>query len=123
MSQQSLFVDYARSTEPWPAYGMMLAGAFYVLPPWGQTIVEPECGFLPTIGKNETKGSSKKRYLGSSDFRGAKMSEGLRHRYEDPIYTHPDFAEVIMGYRLGSSALSALATVWFRSKREKHSKG
>lgn len=44
---------------------------------------------LPTLGKNENKGSSRKRFLGSPDFRGAKMSEGLRTCADDPIYLNP----------------------------------
>jgi hypothetical protein len=55
-------------------------------------------GFVPTIGANEGKGSSSKRYVGSPDFRGAKMSEGLRTCLTDPIYTHPNFAEAAMGF-------------------------
>lgn len=55
-------------------------------------------GLLPTIGANESKGSSRKRYKGSKYFKGAKMSEGLRLSMNDPIYTHPHFAEVAMGF-------------------------
>jgi DNA-cytosine methyltransferase len=51
------------------------------------------------IGANHRgKGSSQKRYKGSPDFRGAKMSEGLRTCLSDPIYTHPNFAEAVMGF-------------------------
>ena len=54
---------------------------------------------LPTIGANEYKGSSRKRFRGSQHFRGAKTSEGLRTCETDPIYLHPSFAELMMGYR------------------------
>ena len=54
--------------------------------------------WLPTLGANENKGSSKKRYLGSPHFRGAKMSEGLRTCETDPIYLTPSFAAIVMGY-------------------------
>lgn len=57
-----------------------------------------EFGLLPTIGANEGKGSSSKRFVGSPHFRGAKMSEGLRTCQSEPIYTHSNFAEAAMGF-------------------------
>lgn len=66
--------------------------------------------FLPTIGKNEPKGSSKKRFRGSAHFRGAKMSEGLRICENDPIYLHPSFAEAVMGFPIGWTELGAAET-------------
>lgn len=56
---------------------------------------------LPTLGANEGKGSSKKRFIGSPDFRGAKMSEGLRTCEQDPIYLNPLFGELTMMWPLG----------------------
>ena len=61
--------------------------------------------FLPTLGKNENKGASRKRFRGSPHFRGAKMSEGLRTCEEDPIYLHPSFAEAVMGFPIGWTEL------------------
>lgn len=55
-------------------------------------------GLIPTIGANENKGSSKKRYYGSKEYRGAKTSEYMRLMAEDQIYLHPSFAEAMMGY-------------------------
>lgn len=66
--------------------------------------------FLPTLGKNEAKGSSRKRYLGSAHFRGAKMSEGLRTSEDDPIYLHPSFAEAVMGFPIGWGELNPAET-------------
>lgn len=66
--------------------------------------------FLPTISKQEPKGSSRKRYLGSQHFRGAKMSEGLRTCEDDPIYLHPCFAEAVMGFPIGWTELEAPET-------------
>jgi len=54
---------------------------------------------LPTMGANEYKGASKKRYRGSAEFRGAKMAEG------DPVYLNPQFAEAMMGYELDYTLL------------------
>ena len=66
--------------------------------------------FLPTIGKNEPKGASKKRFRGSAHFRGAKMSEGLRNCETDPNYLHPSFAEAAMGFPIGWTELLPVAT-------------
>jgi C-5 cytosine-specific DNA methylase len=60
---------------------------------------------LPTLCANEGKGSSRDRYKGSPNFRGAKMSEGLRTTSSDPIYLNPLFAEAVMGYPLGFTDL------------------
>ena len=74
---------------------------------------------IPTIGKNENKGSSSKRFIGSPDFRGAKMSEGLRICAEDPIYLNPLFAELVMMWPSGWTDLQPLEMVkcreWLRS--------
>lgn len=66
--------------------------------------------FLPTLGKNEPKGSSRKRFRGSPHFRGAKMSEGLRICEADPIYLHPSFAELVMGFPIGWGVLEPAET-------------
>jgi DNA (cytosine-5)-methyltransferase 1 len=66
--------------------------------------------FLPTIGKSEPKGASRKRYLGSDHFRGAKMSEGLRTCEDDPTYLHPSFAEAVMGFPIGWTELGPVET-------------
>ncbi len=52
---------------------------------------------LPTIVASEYKGSGRKRFHGSTQFRGAKMAEGLRISQKDPIYLSASFAEVMMG--------------------------
>jgi len=74
--------------------------------------------FIPTLGKNESKGSSRKRYRGSPHFRGAKMSEGLRICEDDPIYLHPCFAEVVMGFPIGWTELEPQATPSSRKSRK-----
>ena len=73
---------------------------------------------LPTISATEYKGSPKNRYKGSMDFRGARMSEGLRTCKKDPIYLNPSFAEVVMGFPRG---WSELGVVEMQSFRKSHS--
>ena len=65
---------------------------------------------IPTIGANEPKGSSQKRYRNSKDFRGAKTSEYMRTGKDDPIYLHPSFAEAMMGYPMGWTELKDSVT-------------
>ena len=65
---------------------------------------------LPTPGANEYKGSGRNRYKGSPHYRGAKTSEALRTCADDPIYLNPSFAEWLMNYPIGSSALKPSAT-------------
>jgi len=72
---------------------------------------------LPTVSANEYKGSGRSRFRGSKDFRGAKMSEGLRTCETDKIYLNPCFAEVVMGFPSGWTELSASEMRLFRSAR------
>ena len=65
---------------------------------------------LATIGANEYKGAGKNRFLGSSEYRGAKMVESLRTSSKDGIYIHPEFAELVMGYPMGWTELEDLET-------------
>ena len=60
---------------------------------------------LPTLSANEYKGSSRKKYIGSPDFHGAKTSEALRTCEDDPIYLNPSFGEIMMGYEIGYTLL------------------
>ncbi len=84
--------------ETWPRAGMTQNGIAYQRQPLVPLTRGTGSGLLPTLGANESKGSSQKRYKGSPYFRGAKMSEGLRTCQSDPIYTNPNFAEAAMGF-------------------------
>jgi hypothetical protein len=116
-----LFADLEESLAIWPKWGWMHDGeCLDVATPEGCTN-EIESGYLhlPTNGKNETKGSSRKRFRNSADFRGAKMSEGLRTSFNDPIYTTPRFAERMMDWPTNWTRLQPLETgkfqAWLRS--------
>jgi len=97
-SQRCLLEGWAELSETWPKSGMTRSGKLYLRPQLARTTRETERTFLPTLGANEGKGSSHKRFRNSEHFRGAKMAEGLRTCHEDPIYTNPDFAGAQMGY-------------------------
>ena len=84
---------------------MTRSGIAYQRPPLVPLTLVTGRGLLPTLGKNEPKGAGRARYRGSEEFRGAKMSEGLRSGPDDPIYLHPDFAEAVMGFPPGWTAL------------------
>ncbi len=101
--QRDLFSDlqWEEFSETWPRAGMMRNGIVYQQEPLDQSIKETGFLSLPTIVKNESKGSARNRYIGSIHFRGAKMSEGLRICESDPIYLNPCFAEAVMGFPIG----------------------
>lgn len=116
-----LFADLDESLATWPRWGMMRDGeCLDVETPEGCTN-EIESGYLhlPTIGKNEFKGSSRKRFLNSKDFHGAKMSEALRTCEADPTYLDPCFAEKQMNWPITWTELAPLETgkfqLWLRS--------
>lgn len=96
---QRCFIEgWARYSEAWPRSGMMRSGIVYLLPILAPLTKGTGYGLLPTLGANESRGASRKRFRGSPHFRGAKMSEGLRTCQSDPLYTHPNFAEAAMGF-------------------------
>lgn len=84
-------------SENWPPSGVVSNGIAYRRQALAHPTSAPEHTFLPTMGANEGKGSSRNRYKGSPNFRGAKMSEALRTCPEDQQYTHPNFAEAVFG--------------------------
>lgn len=109
------------SSETWPRWGTVVDGECF--PAQTAAVFTYESGYglsLPTTGKNEFKGSSKKRFIGSPDFRGAKMSEGLRTYSADPIYLNPSFAELVMMWPMGWTDLAPLATDKFREWQQQH---
>jgi len=122
-AQHSLFEDLESSLEIWPRWGSMQDGECFHAQMPAEFIYESESGLkLPTIGANEGKGSSKDRFLGSPDFRGAKMCEGLRTCETDPIYLNPLFAELTMMWPLGWTDLKPLETDKFREWQQQHGK-
>lgn len=103
--QRCLIEGLAEFWGTWPRSGMTRSGTAYRLPVLAIPTLGTESGLLPTIGANESKGAGKYRYRGSTAYRGAKMSEGLRTGEADPIYLHPDFAEWSMGFPAGWTLL------------------
>lgn len=121
--QCSLFEDSEPSLETWPKRGTMRDGMCFHVEKRAAFICENVSSFtVPTIGKNEFKGSSAKRFIGSPDFHGAKMSEGLRTCATDPQYLHPCFAEAVMGWPHGWTELQPLAMDKFREWLRLHGK-
>ena len=103
--QRCLIEGWEKFLERWPPAGVMRNGIAWERDPLAHPIIAPEYTFLPTMGANEGKGSSRKRYKGSPNFRGAKMSEGLRTCENQPIYTNPRFAEAVFGLPKDYTAL------------------
>lgn len=103
--QSTLEGHLERFSETWPTAGIMLHGKCCRLEPLVHHTSGDGSLSLPTVTANESKGSGKKRYRGSPNFRGAKMSEGLRTCETDPIYLNPSFAELTMGFPIGWTLL------------------
>lgn len=119
--QLSLLGGWEPFSETWPRWGLMLNGECWEEDISALGICESESGYtLPTIGKNEYKGASRKRYRGSKDFRGAKMVEGLRVSENDPIYLTPLFAEIAMMWPSTWTELAPLETGRFQQWLQKH---
>ena len=109
-AQCLLLEDSIESSVTLPKWGMMQNGELFHVQIPVEFINENAPGLsLPTPGANEGKGSSRKRFKGSPDYRGAKTSEALRTCEEDPIYLNPLFAELIMMWPLGWTDLKPLA--------------
>lgn len=112
--QTSLITDMS-SLPTFPPAGICINGILYQR----RSLVPPTFGngggvSLPTIVKSEAFGTGRSRYVGSKDYRGAKMAEALRGSEGDPIYLHPDFAEAMMGYPMGNCGLKPVAMDGFR---------
>ena len=61
-------------------------------------------GFVPTPTTSDYKGSVKKRYRGSPDYR-SNLPEYFRLKEADPAYPNPETYEAIMGYPTGWTEL------------------
>ena len=105
-SQHCLVEGLTEFSETWPRSGMMRNGIAYQLQPLVTPKEGTESGLLPTLVAGEWKGTSRHRYIGSTKYRGAKMSEGLRNGENDPTYLHPTFAEAVMGFPTGWTDLN-----------------
>ena len=103
--QRCLVGGWAEFSEAWPRAGTTRNGIASRRRPLVPLTDATASGLLPTLGKNENKGSSRKRFDGSRHFRGAKMSEGVRTSEADPIYLNPWFAELAMGFPAGWTVL------------------
>lgn len=111
------------SSVTWPRWGSMRNGVCFRRRRPARGIYGKESGsWLPTIGKNEFKGAGRNGFVGSREYRGAKMSEGLRTCAEDPIYLTPSFAEYVMGWPIMWTELAPLETDKFQQWLSAHGK-
>lgn len=95
---QRCFIEgWAPFSETWPPSGMTRNGIAYRLTPLVCPTSEKEFLRLPTPCASEANGVSRNRFRGSPHYRGGKTAEALRICPNDPIYTHPQFAEAVMG--------------------------
>lgn len=114
--------DLRESLVTLPEWGMMQNGVCWVLATPEGCTNEIDFGLLhiPTIGKNEFRGTSRKRFVGSQDFRGAKMCEGLRTCETDPTYLNPGFSEKQMDWPIMWTELAPLEMDKFQQWLNSH---
>lgn len=121
--QQSLFEGWEPFSQTWPKWGCMLDGECWELETSELGIGGPGFGcWLPTPVASESKGACRARFIGSPEYRGSKMSEGLRTCKDDPIYLHPNFAEHTMGWPIMWTELEPLEMDKFQQWQQQHSK-
>ncbi len=119
--QCSLLGGLDEFSETWPQWGLMQGGECWEAEIVGQFIDETEFGLsLPTPGKNEFAGASKKRFINSPHFRGAKTVEALRTCESEPSYSHPLFLEKIMGWPTTWTELVPLEMDKFQEWQQQH---
>lgn len=95
--QRCWIEGWARFLETWPQSGMIRNGIAYRQRPLDCPTKEKDFMQLPTPLASDYKGTSRKRYMGSQNFRSGRITEALRNCQGDPTYTHPQFAEAVMG--------------------------
>lgn len=94
-----------QSCETWPTSGIMLSGTIYQLPTLVPGTGGGEFGYLPTPTRTaDSKGSPKGRYFGSGTCK-SNLREVLRNGPDDPIYPHPSFVEMVMGFPISATEL------------------
>lgn len=108
-SQTSYQLSEGESLETrlgtWPAAGMMRNGESYRREPLVQLKSEKGSLWSPTLTASEWKGVSKKRFLGSPEYRADKLASYFRRSANDLTHLNPDYAEVYMGFPMGWTEL------------------
>jgi hypothetical protein len=99
----------------WPRSGMTVNGQCWELMPADFLITEPDCGWLPTPsgvngGRNHTMGRVDEWGGSSNPLRGTEIGKALS----------PNFEEIVMGFPIDWTALTAFETHKFRSWRQQH---
>ena len=119
--QCSLLGDLTQFSETWPRWGLMRDGEC-----WEQTsldfpIVENEFGcLLPTPVTSMWRGASKKRFLGSQEYKGSFTMEWLRTSMDCAQYFDPDYAELLMDFPDKWTDLRPLETHKFQEWLQQH---
>lgn len=104
--QHCLIEGWAKYSGTWPQSGMTRNGIAYKLKPLVCPMKEKDFISLRTPCASDCKGTSRKRFRGSPHFVGGRLTEFLRSCQDDPTYTHPNFAEAMMGLDKDYTALA-----------------
>ena len=103
--QLCLIEGLEKFSETWPPSGIIVSGIAYQLKPLVCPMKERDFISLPTPLASDYKGTSRRRFRGNQDSRIGRITEVLRSCQNDPTYTHPNFAEAVMGLEKDYTAL------------------
>jgi hypothetical protein len=112
----SLLEDSESFSETWPRSGLMLDGMCYPQPSMARTTCENVSGsLLPTLAARDYRHPNVKSF---AERGGGKKGEQLPNVLGGPL--NPDWCEWFMGFPIGWTASSALATAKFREWQQQH---
>jgi hypothetical protein len=121
--QCSLLGDLTEFLETWPKWGLMRDGECWEQIPSDCHTVENEFGcWLPTPVTSMWRGSAKKRFWESQDYRGSFPMEWIRTSENCAQYFHPDYAELLMDFPDKWTDLKPLETHKFQEWLDAHGK-
>ena len=103
---QSCLVDtWEPYLRPWPPAGMMRNGIAWQRQPLAHPTIADEFTCLPTPCAQAGTGASRKRFVGSPNFKGMNPVEAFRTSPECPTYLNPSLGEILMGLPKDYTAL------------------
>jgi hypothetical protein len=120
--QCSLAGDLDEFSGTWPSWGLMRDGECWELPEWVPPMNGTASGSVPTPVASMSKGSSQKaltRKSGRSRERD-RLDHYVMARDGGPL--NPEYAEWLMGWPIGLTAIEPLETARFQQWLQQHGK-
>lgn len=123
MSQESLpGIALEPLVERWPRWAMIVGGDIFQLMPWAHISQGGVGSLWPAPTASDFKGG---RIRAAAERSGRKETNNLRDFLRQRFNLkrpHPILLEKMMGYHIGTTETTPLATEWFRNKSKKRSK-